>query len=64
MKPEKIILWSVVAIAILALAYFIDSRFSYLLFVLAMFVGCMGSHGIHSHEKENQQISKENSHQH
>ncbi len=63
MKPEKIILWSLVVIAILALTYFVDSRFSYLLFTFAMFVGCMGMHGSHSHEKTTQ-IEKENQHQH
>ncbi len=64
MKLEKIILWSIVAIAILALTYFVDSGFSYLLFALAMFVGCMGMHGSHSHGKENQESTKESSHQH
>ncbi len=64
MKPEKIILLSIAAIAILALAYFVDTRFTYLLFAIAMFVGCMGAHGNHSHGKETKSTNKENSHQH
>lgn len=64
MRPEKIILWSIIALAILALTYFVDNRFSYLLFIAAMFVGCMGLHGSHSHGKEKQPPAKENTHSH